>query len=40
VNDFGQCGEIDDLYRHFGIDNSTIIGAAWDLLDEGPRRAG
>lgn len=34
VNDFGQSGEIDDLYRHFGIDTSTIIGAAWDLLDE------
>ncbi|MGA3221907.1 MAG: pyruvate dehydrogenase [Acidimicrobiales bacterium] len=34
VNDFGQCGEIDDLYRHYGIDMSTIIGAAWDLLDE------
>lgn len=40
VNDFGQCGEIDDLYRHFGIDTSTIIGAAWDLLDEVARRAG
>ena len=40
VNDFGQCGEIDDLYRHFGIDTSTIIGAAWDLLDEVGRRAG
>ncbi len=40
VNDFGQCGEIDDLYRHFGIGTSTIIGAAWDLLDEvGTRRA-
>ncbi len=34
VTDFGQCGEIDDLYRHFGIDTSTIAGAAWDLLDE------
>jgi pyruvate dehydrogenase E1 component len=34
VNDFGQCGEIDDLYRHFGIDTPTIVGAAWDLLDE------
>ena len=34
VSDFGQCGEIDDLYRHFGIDAPTIIGAAWDLLDE------
>jgi pyruvate dehydrogenase E1 component len=34
VSDFGQAGDIDDLYRHFGIDTSTIIGAAWDLLDE------
>ena len=40
VSDFGQCGEIDDLYSHFGIDTSTIIGAAWDLLDEvGQKRA-
>ena len=34
VTDFGQVGEVEDLYRHFGIDASTIIGAAWDLLDE------
>ena len=34
VNDFGQVGDIDDLYRHFGIDELTIVGAAWDLLDE------
>ncbi len=34
VSDFGQCGELDELYRHFGIDTSTIIGATWDLLDE------
>jgi pyruvate dehydrogenase E1 component len=34
VSDFGQVGDVDDLYRHFGIDASTIIGAAWDLLDE------
>lgn len=33
VNDFGQVGEISDLYRHFGIDTETIIGAVWDLLD-------
>ena len=36
VNDFGQVGEVEDLYRYFGIDAATIIGAAWDLLDEGP----
>ena len=35
VDDFGQVGDIDDLYRHFGIDTDTIIGAAWDLI-EGP----
>ena len=44
VTDFGQVGEVEDLYRHFGIDASTIIGAAWDLLDErgklGPERRG
>jgi pyruvate dehydrogenase E1 component len=38
VSDFGQVGDVDDLYRHFGIDAMTITGAAWDLLDEfGPR---
>jgi len=37
VNDFGQVGEVEDLYRNFGIDAPTIVGAAWDLLDEGPR---
>jgi pyruvate dehydrogenase E1 component len=35
VSDFGQVGEVDDLYSHFGIDAATIVGAAWDLLDEG-----
>jgi pyruvate dehydrogenase E1 component len=40
VSDFGQCGEIDDLYRHFGIDTSTIVGAAWDLLDEVSQNTG
>jgi pyruvate dehydrogenase E1 component len=33
VSDFGQSGDVDDLYRHFGIDTATIIGAAWDLID-------
>jgi pyruvate dehydrogenase E1 component len=36
VNDFGQVGEVEDLYRYFGIDAPTIVGAAWDLLDDGP----
>lgn len=33
VRDFGQVGEISDLYKYFGIDTETIVGAAWDLLD-------
>jgi pyruvate dehydrogenase E1 component len=33
VNDFGQSGDIPDLYQHFGIDADTIAGAAFDLVD-------
>jgi len=33
VDDFGQSGDIDALYSHFGIDISTIVGAALDLID-------
>jgi pyruvate dehydrogenase E1 component len=33
VSDFGQSGDVEDLYRHFGIDTDTIIGAALDLLE-------
>ena len=33
VNDFGQSGDVQDLYRHFGIDADTIVGAAIDLID-------
>ncbi len=33
VSDFGQSGDVEDLYRHFGIDTETIIGAAIDLLE-------
>jgi pyruvate dehydrogenase E1 component len=33
VNDFGQSGDIDDLYRYFGIDTETIVGAAIDLVE-------
>jgi pyruvate dehydrogenase E1 component len=33
VNDFGQSGDVQDLYGHFGIDAETIIGAALDLTD-------
>jgi pyruvate dehydrogenase E1 component len=32
VQDFGQSGEVEDLYRHFGIDAEEIAGAALDLI--------
>ena len=32
VDDFGQSGDVEDLYRYFGIDSDTIVGAALDLL--------
>jgi pyruvate dehydrogenase E1 component len=32
VSDFGQSGDVSDLYRAFGIDTDTIVGAALDLL--------
>ncbi|HEX8855259.1 MAG TPA: hypothetical protein VF752_06625 [Thermoleophilaceae bacterium] len=32
VRDFGQSGDVDDLYEHYGIDAETIVGAALDLL--------
>ncbi|HXW57884.1 MAG TPA: pyruvate dehydrogenase [Solirubrobacteraceae bacterium] len=32
VQGFGQSGDVQDLYRHFGIDAETIIGAALDLI--------
>lgn len=31
VDDFGQSGDVDDLYRYFGIDSETILDAALDL---------
>jgi pyruvate dehydrogenase E1 component len=33
VTDFGQSGDIDDLYHHFQIDTDTLVGAALDLVD-------
>ena len=39
VDDFGQSGDVDDLYRHFGIDAETIVGAALDLTAERKRGA-
>jgi pyruvate dehydrogenase E1 component len=35
VSDFGQSGDVQDLYAHFGIDAETIIGAALDLTGSG-----
>jgi pyruvate dehydrogenase E1 component len=32
VQDFGQSGDVQDLYRYFGIDAQTIVGAALDLI--------
>jgi pyruvate dehydrogenase E1 component len=36
VSDFGQSGDVADLYRYFGIDTDTIVGAAIDLLEAAP----
>jgi pyruvate dehydrogenase E1 component len=33
VSDFGQSGDVEDLYRYFGIDAETIVDAAIDLLE-------
>jgi pyruvate dehydrogenase E1 component len=33
VDGFGQSGELEDLYRWFGIDADTIVGAAIDLVE-------
>ena len=35
VDDFGQSGDIADLFEHFGIDPETIVGAATDLIEQG-----
>jgi pyruvate dehydrogenase E1 component len=37
ASDFGQSGDVEDLYRHLGIDVDTIVGAALDLV-QGDRR--
>jgi pyruvate dehydrogenase E1 component len=36
VSSFGQSGDVEDLYRHFGIDADTIVGAAVDLIEGTP----
>jgi pyruvate dehydrogenase E1 component len=33
VDEFGQSGDVLDLYRHHGIDPETIVGAALDLIE-------
>jgi pyruvate dehydrogenase E1 component len=33
IDDFGQSGDVQDLYRCFGIDAETIVSAAIDLLE-------
>jgi pyruvate dehydrogenase E1 component len=33
VTRFGQSGELDEVYRHHGIDAETVVGAALDLVD-------
>jgi pyruvate dehydrogenase E1 component len=32
VHDFGQSGDVDDLYAYYGIDADTIVGAAVDVI--------
>ena len=32
VTQFGQSGNLEDVYRHHEIDAETVIGAALDLL--------
>ena len=33
VSRFGQSGDLEDVYRHHGIDADSIVGAALDLVD-------
>jgi pyruvate dehydrogenase E1 component len=37
VADFGQTGDVGDLYEYFGIDADTIVGAAVDLIEGAAR---
>ena len=34
VKEFGQSGELSDVHRYHGLDRDTIVGAAFDLLDD------
>jgi pyruvate dehydrogenase E1 component len=40
VSDFGQSGDLAQVYRHHGLDVATIAGAALDLVDEVGQRRG
>jgi pyruvate dehydrogenase E1 component len=33
VTGFGQSGDLASVYRHHGIDDDAIVGAALDLVD-------
>jgi pyruvate dehydrogenase E1 component len=33
VSEFGQSGDLGDVYRHHGLDAETVVGAALDLVD-------
>jgi len=33
VDAFGQSGDLDQLYAHYGLDADAIVDAALDLLD-------
>ncbi|MDT5024939.1 MAG: pyruvate dehydrogenase component [Micromonosporaceae bacterium] len=33
VTGFGQSGDLDDVYRYHGLDTTSIVGAALDLVD-------
>jgi pyruvate dehydrogenase E1 component len=39
VDDFGQSGDVADLYRHFGIDAEAIVDAALTLVRDAARIA-
>ena len=39
VTEFGQSGDLYDLYEHHGIDPETIVGAALDAIGYSPEPA-
>lgn len=40
VDDFGQSGDVGDLYKHFGIDSETIVARRWTLWGDAAARSG